>query len=118
MGVPAEMEMRVLLFKTLDAMSRYLLPFHTPLSFLGQDCYFNHMVGEAYNEMADRLQHETRDEIRALLLDESAELPSMVEEILYYEERCEYSMNYSIQSLRNWVEFHRAAIGRPVTASS
>lgn len=109
MGVPAEMEMRVLLFKTLDAMSGYLLPFHTPLTFLGQDCYFNHMVGEAYNEMADRLQHETRDEIRALLLDESAELPSTVEEILYYEERCEYSVDRLLDQLYEMAELNRVS---------
>ncbi|KAI3488587.1 hypothetical protein L1887_47352 [Cichorium endivia] len=66
---PASLELRVLLFKTLDA-TRHLLPFHTPMTFLGPHSYLNHGLSEAFEELSPRLATHSREELCAFLLDD------------------------------------------------
>ena len=107
--VPADLEMRVLLFKTLDAMSSFLLPFHTPASFYGERSYLTHMIGDAYRDLADRMRGESRDEIREWLLDESADHPESVSEILYYEEVSEEVVDRLLDQLYEMRELESVA---------
>ena len=48
-------ELNVLIFKTLDAMSWFLVPFHTPMSFIGPDGVYSHLHSEAYMAMKESL---------------------------------------------------------------
>lgn len=65
----AFVEVNVLLFKTLDALSHYGVPFHTPASYMGKDGVYSHHIGEAYEVLKDRIQTSTREEFVEFLTD-------------------------------------------------
>jgi len=109
-NVPSSPALRVLLFKTLHAMSLHILPFHTPKSFLCYSNFESSMVWEIYETMADRLEAHQRDDIVAFLLDESAGHDDNVEEF-FCEGRDEASahrlldMLYEMQQLASSAGF-------------
>lgn len=59
----------ILLFKTLDALSHYCVPFHTPASWMGKDGVYTYHVGEAYEALKERIKTSTRDELVDFLTD-------------------------------------------------
>ncbi|HHH9441215.1 TPA: hypothetical protein ACP32N_003152 [Pseudomonas aeruginosa] len=62
-------EVGVFLFKALDAMTTYLIPFHTPSSFMGVYSYDNYGYAEAYSEIKERIQSSTHEELTRYLMD-------------------------------------------------
>lgn len=62
-------EVNVLLFKTLDALSHYGVPFHTPASWMGKDGVYSHILGEAYEELKERIKSYSRAELFDYLID-------------------------------------------------
>lgn len=62
------LEMHILLTKTLDAMSHYLVPFHTPASALGLWGQYGHGVSETYEAVQDDIEGMNREEIAEFLL--------------------------------------------------
>jgi hypothetical protein len=62
-------EVNVLLFKTLDALSHYGVPFHTPASWMGKDGVYTHTLGEVYEELKERIQSYSREELFDYLMD-------------------------------------------------
>lgn len=56
-------EVNILLCKTLDAMSRYLVPFHTPASSLGVSGQYMWSLSEVYDSLKDHAETKTRDEM-------------------------------------------------------
>ncbi|MGE8065170.1 hypothetical protein [Pseudomonas sp. NPDC089569] len=62
-------EVNVLLFKTLDALSHYCVPFHTPASWMGKDGVYTHTLGEVYAELKERIQNYSREELFDYLMD-------------------------------------------------
>jgi hypothetical protein len=62
-------EVGVFLFKALDAMTTYLIPFHTPSSFMGVYSYDNYGYAEAYGEIKERIQSSTHEELTRYLMD-------------------------------------------------
>lgn len=106
---PASLELRVLLFKTLDAMTRHLLPFHTPMTFLGQFSYFNHGLSEAFEELAPRLATHTREELCAFLLDDSVEHEEYIAEYFYCNGQDEDAVNTLIDSVYEMDELKQLA---------
>ena len=106
---PASLELRVLLFKTLDAMTRQLLPFHTPMTFLGEFSYFNHGLSEAYEELAPRLATHTREELCTFLLDESVEHEEYIAEYFYCNGQDEDAVNTLIDSVYEMGELKQVA---------
>lgn len=79
-NVPSSEALRVLLFKTLHAMSMNILPFYTPKAFLCYSSYESSMVWEIYEALSDRLEAHQREDIFAYLMDESAGHDGNVEE--------------------------------------
>lgn len=61
-------EVRVLLFKTLDAMSHYLVPFNTPATFIGEGSYYNHEVAGAYSSLKKLVSTSTAEQLKEYLL--------------------------------------------------
>lgn len=106
---PASLELRVLLFKTLDAMTRHLLPFHTPMTFLGPHSYLNHGLSEAYEEFAPRLATCSREELCAFLLDDSVEHEDYIAEYLYCHGQDEDSVNSLLDSIYEMDELKQIA---------
>lgn len=109
LNVPKSLELRVLLFKTLDAMTRFLLPFHTPMTFLGPYSYFNHGLAEIYEEMAERLEAQSGEELCMYLQDESANHSEYVEEYLMCNGSDEDSVHLLLDSLYEMDELKRIA---------
>lgn len=69
-------EVEVFLFKALDAMTTYLVHFHTPSTFMGVYSYDAHGVADAYGEIKDRVATSTFEElVRYLMETPAAELP-------------------------------------------
>lgn len=62
-------EVNVLLFKTLDALSHYGVPFHTPASWMGKDGAYTHTLGEVYEELKERIQSYSREQLFDYLMD-------------------------------------------------
>ncbi|MBB3105267.1 hypothetical protein [Azomonas macrocytogenes] len=62
-------EINVLLFKTLDAMSHFFVPFHTPATFIGEYSYLNYEIADAYHALAERVKISTHPELVDYLLD-------------------------------------------------
>ncbi len=62
-------EVAVFLFKALDAMSTYLVHFHTPSSFMGVYSYDNHGLADAYGAIKERIQNSSPEELTAYLLE-------------------------------------------------
>lgn len=62
-------EVNVLLFKTLDALSHYGVPFHTPASWMGKDGVYTYSLGEVYDGLKERIQTYTREELFDYLMD-------------------------------------------------
>ncbi|WP_429380434.1 hypothetical protein [Pseudomonas laurylsulfatiphila] len=62
-------EVNVLLFKTLDALSHYGVPFHTPASWMGKDGVYTYSLGEVYAELKERIQSYSREELFDYLID-------------------------------------------------
>lgn len=106
---PASLEMRVLLFKTLDAMTRHLLPFHTPMTFLGPHSYFNHGLSEAYEELAPHLATHSREEVFTSLLDDSVEHGDYIAEYLYCHGQDEDSVNSLLDAIHEMDELKQIA---------
>ena len=106
---PADLELRVLLFKTLDAMTRHLLPFHTPMTFLGHFSYFNHGISEVYEELAPRLATHTRTEIFEFLLDVSVEHGESIAEYFSCNGLDEDAVNTLIDSVYEMDELKQVA---------
>ncbi|TLX69780.1 hypothetical protein FAS41_30080 [Pseudomonas nicosulfuronedens] len=61
-------EVRVILFKTLDAMTHYLIPFNTPATFLGEGSYYNHEVAGAYASLKQMVSAATVEQMTEYLL--------------------------------------------------
>lgn len=106
---PASLELRVLLFKTLDAMTRHLLPFHTPMTFLGPHSYLNHGLSEAFEELSPRLATQSRDELCAFLLDDSVEHEDYIAEYLYCHGQDEDSVNSLLDAIYEMDELKQIA---------
>ncbi|PTZ29279.1 hypothetical protein DB395_32245 [Pseudomonas aeruginosa] len=106
---PASLELRVLLFKTLDAMTRHLLPFHTPMTFLGPHSYLNHGLSEAFEELAPRLATHSREELCAFLLDDSVEHDDYIAEYLYCHGQDEDSVNSLLDAIYEMDELKKIA---------
>jgi hypothetical protein len=104
MNIPEPLEYQILLFKTLYAMTLNLLPFHIPATFLGLDSYHNNHYAEAYAEMKDRMQAESREQVRDFLMDESAELPDMVDEYFLCGVRDEDAVEQLLDGLYEMAE--------------
>ncbi|MBF3053770.1 hypothetical protein HKW90_05085 [Pseudomonas aeruginosa] len=69
-------EVRVFLFKALDAMSSFLIHFHTPSTFMGIHSYDLNGYSDAYGEMKDRVRSSTLDELTTYLMETPiAQLP-------------------------------------------
>jgi hypothetical protein len=65
----AFLDVNILLFKVLDALSHFGVPFHTPASWMGKDGVYTHHIGEAYEALKERIQTSTRDELADYLTD-------------------------------------------------
>ncbi len=69
-------EVRVFLFKALDAMSSFLIHFHTPSTFMGVHSYDLNGYADAYGELKDRVRNSTVDELTTYLMETPiAQLP-------------------------------------------
>ncbi len=62
-------EVAVFLFKALDAMTTYLVHFHTPSSFMGVYSYDNHGLADAYGAIKERIQNSSLDELISYLME-------------------------------------------------
>lgn len=106
---PAALELRVLLFKTLDAMMRHLLAFHTPMTFLGPHSYFNHGLSEAYEELAPRLATHSREELCTFLMDDSVAHEDYIAEYFYCNGQDEDVVNTLLDSVYEMDELKQVA---------
>jgi len=70
---PDFLEIHILLCKTLDAMSHYLVPFHTPASAYGHWGQYSYGPSEGYDEFKERIQGRSREEISEILREEPTE---------------------------------------------
>lgn len=105
---PASLEISVLLFKTLSAMTCHLLPFHTPMSFLGPHSY-HHGLSEAYDALAPRLAGQSRDELFSFLMDESVEHDDSISEFFECHGQDEDSVETLLESIYEMDEVKRIA---------
>lgn len=65
----AFLDVNILLFKVLDALSHFGVPFHTPASWMGKDGVYTHHIGEAYEALKERIDTSTREELADYLTD-------------------------------------------------
>ena len=85
---PDFLEVHIILCKTLDAMSHYLVPFHTPASAYGHWGQYSYGPSEGYDELKELIQGRSREEISEILRQESAEDSEWLEMML-----AEYSID-------------------------
>ncbi|MFV1943121.1 hypothetical protein VPH49_20105 [Pseudomonas luteola] len=115
-------EIRILILKTLDAMSHFLVPFHTPASFIGPDGMYSTIYGEAYDAMKERMAGWTHEQLMDYLADtQEDEYPfeswslgldgernetSLERAAALLEEMRDFDQNYNIRLNYDYVDGH------------
>lgn len=79
---PDFLEVHIILCKTLDAMSHYLVPFHTPASAYGHWGQYSYGPSEGYDELKDLIEGRSREEISEILRQKTAEGSEWLEMML------------------------------------
>lgn len=62
-------EINTLLFKTLDAMTHFMVPFHTPSSAFGNGGQYLWSLSEVYDSLKEHVETKSRDELIQYLTD-------------------------------------------------
>lgn len=77
------LEMHILLSKTLDAMSTYIMPFHTPASAFGCWGQYSFAVSESYEGVKDEITGKSQKEILEYLtqLEDHSDLGWLAEDL-------------------------------------
>lgn len=66
-------EFMVVLSKTLQACQTYLVPFHTPASYMGPSGCYAREIAESYDSLKERIKASTREELHEFLMTAPSE---------------------------------------------